>query len=94
MWKKEGDVIDEEKQELLDAMRTQTMTSEDWDKLLGGAKKLSVSKGTPIITAGEPFQSLYQIEKGACDIVVPIGEGKTITVTQLVQGNFLNFKFN
>ena len=47
---------------------------------------MHVTKGTPLITAGEPFQSLYQIEKGACDIVVPIGEGKTITVTQLGEG--------
>ena len=35
IWKKEGDAIDEEKQELLEAMKTHTMTTEDWDKLLG-----------------------------------------------------------
>ena len=65
IWKKEGDVVDVEKQELLDAMKTQTMTSEDWDKLLGGAKKITFPKGKNIITAGESFQSLYQIEKGS-----------------------------
>jgi hypothetical protein len=76
VWKKEDEVIDEEKQESLDALKTQTMTPEDWDKLLGGAKKSTFKQGQAIITAGDPFQSLYQIEKGACDVVVPIGEGK------------------
>eukprot|EP01091_Cochliopodium_minus_P017294 TRINITY_DN6730_c0_g1_i1.p1 TRINITY_DN6730_c0_g1~~TRINITY_DN6730_c0_g1_i1.p1 ORF type:complete len:1091 (-),score=358.16 TRINITY_DN6730_c0_g1_i1:946-4218(-) len=86
VWKKQEGIVDEEKQESMDAIKTQTMTLEDWDKLLGGARKQTFKKGQEIIIAGEPFQSLYQIEKGACDVIIPVGEGKTITVTQLNEG--------
>ena len=92
VWKKEDGLVDEEKQESLDALKTQTMTPEDWDKLLGGAKKTTYTKGQAIISAGDPFQSLYQIEKGACDVVVPIGEGLYFFFFHFFF--FFNFFFN
>lgn len=48
----------------------QVLSPMDWDMILKGAKSITVPKNGVIITQGEKYQRIYQINRGECRIEV------------------------
>ena len=46
----------------------ETLTNEDWELLLQGAKVATFTKDVTIVADGESFQRIYQIASGRCRI--------------------------
>ena len=70
------------------------LTNYDWDMILKGAKTVTLQKDDVIITQGEKYKRIYQINQGQCRIEVQ-KEGKTTVLGRMIQGetfgNFFNF---
>jgi len=60
------------------------LPAEDWEQLLHGAKTVTVPKNTAIITQGEVYQRIYQINRGVCRIELQ-KEGNTIVLGSMIQ---------
>jgi CRP-like cAMP-binding protein len=61
-----------------------SLPQSDWEQLLQGAKTITVAKDAVIITQGEEYQRIFQINSGLCRIEIN-KEGKRVRLGSMGQ---------